>query len=60
VAKLNEEIVAILRSRDMHARIETEGADPVGSTPDQFASFVKAEVAKWDKVIKSAGISAAN
>jgi tripartite-type tricarboxylate transporter receptor subunit TctC len=60
VTKLNEEVTAILRSRDMHARIENEGADPVGSTPEQFASFVKAEVAKWDKVIKSAGISAAN
>jgi len=60
VTRLNEEIVAILKSRDMHARIETEGADPVGSTPEQFASFVKTEVAKWDKVIKSAGLSAAN
>jgi tripartite-type tricarboxylate transporter receptor subunit TctC len=60
VTRLNEETVAILKSREMHARIESEGADPVGSTPEQFAAFVKAEAAKWDKVIKSAGIGAAN
>src|SRR5262249_36158621 len=60
VARLNAETVAILQSRDMHARIETEGANPIGSTPEQSMAFLKAEVVKWEKVIRSAGITAAN
>jgi hypothetical protein len=34
------------------------GADPVGSSPEQLAIHMKAEIAKWAKVIKAAGIKA--
>jgi tripartite-type tricarboxylate transporter receptor subunit TctC len=33
-----------------------EGAEPVGSTPEQFAARVKSEVAKWGKVMRDAGM----
>ena len=33
------------------------GADPVGNTPEQHAAFIKAEIEKWQRVAKQAGIS---
>ena len=35
-----------------------QGAEPVASTPDQFAAFIRSEMAKWSAVIKAAGLEA--
>ena len=56
VAKINGELVQMLKSPDVHERISREGADPVGSTPGQFAERIKSELAKWAKVTKAAGL----
>jgi tripartite-type tricarboxylate transporter receptor subunit TctC len=56
VAKINGELVRMLGTPTVRARISQEGADPVGSTPDAFAERVKTEIAKWTKVIKESGI----
>ena len=37
-------------------RVKAEGSDPVGNTPDQYAAFLREEIAKWAKVIKFAGV----
>jgi len=37
-------------------RLLASGADPVGNSPEEFASLVRAEVAKWAKVVQAAGI----
>jgi len=37
-------------------RFQLDGAEAVGSTPKEFAAFLKAEMQKWSKVIKDAGI----
>jgi tripartite-type tricarboxylate transporter receptor subunit TctC len=58
VAKINTEAVAMLDAPEVRHRIAQEGAEPVGSTPDQFAARVKDEIAKWEKVIHEAGIGA--
>ena len=60
VAKINGELVRMVNSPEVRRRITQEGADPVGSTPDQFAERVKSEIAKWSKVAKAAGIPIAN
>jgi tripartite-type tricarboxylate transporter receptor subunit TctC len=60
VAKINGELVRMLKTPEVAARISHEGADPVGSTPEAFAERVKSEIAKWTKVAKEAGISASN
>jgi tripartite-type tricarboxylate transporter receptor subunit TctC len=60
VAKINGELVRMLAVPEIRARIQREGADPVGSAPDAFAHRVSSEIAKWSKVIKSAGISTSN
>ncbi len=58
VQRLNAEIVKILKLPDMRERLEALGVDPAGNTPDEFAAFQKAEVAKWAKVVKDAKITA--
>jgi tripartite-type tricarboxylate transporter receptor subunit TctC len=58
IGRLNSEIVRILRLPEMHERLLALGADPVGSTPQAFASFIKSEHDKWARVIRHANIRA--
>ena len=58
ITRLNRETVAALREPDMIARLKTLGAEPVGNTPEEFASFIRAELAKYAKVIREAKIKA--
>ena len=51
---------ACCRRRRCSARISREGADPVGSSPEQFDERFQNEVEKWAKVAKAAGLAAAN
>jgi tripartite-type tricarboxylate transporter receptor subunit TctC len=60
IDKLNGEIVAMLQTPEVKARITREGADPVGSSPEQWSARFRNEVEKWAKVAKSAGLAAAN
>jgi tripartite-type tricarboxylate transporter receptor subunit TctC len=57
VGKLNREIVAMLNTPDVHARITKEGAIPIGSSPEEFSARFRNEVDKWAKVIQSAGLA---
>ncbi|MDB5811821.1 MAG: hypothetical protein JWN94_3943 [Betaproteobacteria bacterium] len=56
VARLNREIVRILKLPEMHDRLLALGADPVPNSPQEFAAFIKSEHAKWAGVIKQARI----
>ena len=58
VARLHTEIVRILNLPDVKERLSSLGAEPVGSTPAQFASFIQADTAKWAKVVREAKIPA--
>jgi tripartite-type tricarboxylate transporter receptor subunit TctC len=57
VARLQQGVASILRNGDVLTRLAAEGAEPVGSTPAQFAVHLKAERAKWIKAIKDAGVT---
>ena len=57
VARLNGEIAQAMRAPDVRERLAGEGAEPAAGTPEQFAAFIKAEIAQWTKVIKGAGIA---
>jgi tripartite-type tricarboxylate transporter receptor subunit TctC len=57
VAKLNAEIVAILKNPEVNERLSKEGADPVGNTSAEFGKFIASEIDKWRKVIRAAGIT---
>jgi tripartite-type tricarboxylate transporter receptor subunit TctC len=56
VARINAEIVKGFRTAQMKERFAAMGADPVGNTPEHFAAFLKAETAKWARLVKTAGI----
>lgn len=57
VARLNSEVVKILQTRETRERLAAQGLEPVGGTPAEFHAYIAAEVAKWAKVIKHAGIT---
>ncbi len=54
--RLQKEIAKILHDPDTVSRLEKMGVTPSGITPEAFAAFQKAEVAKWGQLIRSAGI----
>lgn len=56
IAKIHAEVVKALNSPDVRDRLVAMGSDPVGSTPEQFAAYVKSEVARWGKVIRDNNI----
>jgi tripartite-type tricarboxylate transporter receptor subunit TctC len=57
VGRLNREIVAMLKTPDVHARITKEGAIPIGSSPEVFSARFSNEMEKWARVVKSAGLA---
>ena len=58
VARLNAEVARWLESPEVRARLSNEGAEPGGLTLDQFAAFIRADAARWMKVIKASGATA--
>jgi len=56
LAKVNAEVARTLQSPDVRKLFERDGADVVASTPEQFGAALRAEIAKWTKVAKAAGI----
>ncbi len=56
VTRLNKEITQALQSADVRAGFTRSGTDVVSSSPEQFGAFIKAEHAKWGKVVKEAGV----
>jgi tripartite-type tricarboxylate transporter receptor subunit TctC len=56
VMKLYTEVAKILRTPEVTQRLTALGAEPVGNTPDEFGAFIKAEMARWGKIIKEKGI----
>jgi len=56
VNKLSRETARVLKLPDVSARLAELGAEPVGDTPEQFATHMKSEIAKWAKVIKEANV----
>jgi tripartite-type tricarboxylate transporter receptor subunit TctC len=54
VARLNQEAVKALRMPDVVRTLSSQGAEPVGNTPEEFGAFVKAEIEKWANLVKTA------
>lgn len=54
--RLNKSIVEALRTPELTERFQRDGVEPVGSTPPEFQKHILDEIAKWERVVKSAGI----
>jgi tripartite-type tricarboxylate transporter receptor subunit TctC len=55
VAKLHQVLTKALATPEVRERLLSQGAEPVGNTPEQFAEYVKIEIGKWAKVVKASG-----
>jgi len=56
VNQLSTETARILKQPEVNKRISELGAEPVGSTPEEFTALIKSEILKWAKVIKDANV----
>jgi len=56
VEKLHREVAKILRAPEVRRELAALGAEPVGDTPDEFGAFLKADMARWGRIIREKGI----
>jgi tripartite-type tricarboxylate transporter receptor subunit TctC len=56
IERLNREIVKILFVPELRKKLALEGAEPVGNSPDDFAEYIRLELARWAKTVKQARI----
>ena len=59
VAALNKIAIEAMADANVKEKLATQGATLVGDTPDQFRAFIDAEIRKWAKVIRDAGVETA-
>jgi tripartite-type tricarboxylate transporter receptor subunit TctC len=57
VKRLQEEVAKVLAQPDVRETLSRAGADPVGSSPEQFGAFIRSETVKWGLAVKRAGIT---
>lgn len=55
VSKIHADVVKVLAMPDVRDRMLPQAAEPVGSSPPEYAAFIAAEIAKWAKVVKESG-----
>ncbi len=55
VGRLQQEIAKLMQSAEVRERLQNQGLDPVGSTPEEFARTIRSEIAKWEKVVQASG-----
>ena len=55
VVRLNKDLNAALGSRELRERLAAQGADVVGGTPEEFAKIIRADFAKWARVVRESG-----
>ena len=56
-SRLHRAVQLILADKEVRERLVAMGAEPLGSTPEQFASFIRAETVKWAEIVKVSGAS---
>jgi len=56
IERLHADTARALKTPELRATLSNAGADPLGTTPEQYTVFIQSEIAKWAKVIKAAGI----
>jgi tripartite-type tricarboxylate transporter receptor subunit TctC len=56
ITRLNAEVARVVRSAEMREKLASQGAEPAGGTPEDYAAVIRADTATWARVIKDAGI----
>ena len=60
IHRLYSEVAKIAQDPKMKARLAGQGLELVGNTPEEFDAFIRAEIEKWSKVLRAAGVSPSN
>jgi tripartite-type tricarboxylate transporter receptor subunit TctC len=55
IGRMNAELVAALKSREIRERVIAAGAEPSPSTPEEFGALIRSEIVKWAEVVKASG-----
>ena len=55
IARLHKEAVKALAAPDVREKLNAQGAEAVGSTPEEFRAYISAEIDKWGKVVRASG-----
>jgi tripartite-type tricarboxylate transporter receptor subunit TctC len=55
VKKIHDDSVAIIQRPDFLERLDRDGIEPVGNTPEEFAAEIKRDLARWATIVKAAG-----
>ncbi|SOY51232.1 Bug family tripartite tricarboxylate transporter substrate binding protein [Cupriavidus taiwanensis] len=55
IQRIQQEVAKALGAPAVRERLQAQGAEPIGNTPEQFAAFIRAETTKWAKVVKDSG-----
>ena len=58
VKRLNAELVKVMHAPEMKEKLTATGTEPLTSTPEEFAAYIKREIVKWRDVIRRAGVKA--
>jgi tripartite-type tricarboxylate transporter receptor subunit TctC len=58
VTRLNDVVTRVMQQPDIREKFLAQGAEPLSGTPQEAGAFVRAEVAKWAKVVKASGARA--
>jgi tripartite-type tricarboxylate transporter receptor subunit TctC len=58
IARLSSESIKVLKMPDVIERLSSQGAEPVGSTPEEFGAYVRSEIDKWANLVKVANMKA--
>ncbi len=56
VNRLNAEVTKALATPEVREKLQAQGAEILGSTPEQYGAYIKAEIERWGKVIKASGV----
>jgi tripartite-type tricarboxylate transporter receptor subunit TctC len=56
IVRLNVELMKMLQRPDVRARFAAEGIEALGSTPEEFGTYIKSEIERWSRVIKAAHV----
>jgi tripartite-type tricarboxylate transporter receptor subunit TctC len=58
ITRLNAELVKVMHAPELKEKLAAMGTDPLTSTPEEFAAYIKSEIAKWGDVIRKSGLKA--
>ena len=57
IQRLNQEVMRALASADVRERLAVQGAEPLGSTPEEYGAYIQRELARWAAVVKATGVT---